>query len=301
MMIGSARINEFGETSGGKPGDQTGWECAIEPWYLHKYGWVVLRAKSGTVRQMIALNMENICNNENYGYDQPRDHDGINAAKPYGYDASKVKSPTSIDCARAVQLCILYAGIKVGDFYTVTEADVIMKTGAFDKLTSPMYCTSSDYLMRGDILVTPVKGHTVVVLSDGPKVKYGEPYKVWNCAYANVRKGPSTSYAKIIGLQAGDVVDLLGWASNGWGKIRYQDIIGYMSPLYLERFPEANITGKCWMRVKAGKDEKPILVMPKGTVCSLTGKKKTISKTPWYECIYKEAEGWSSGTYVKPK
>ena len=45
-----------------------------------------------------------------------------------------------------------------------------MNTGAFDEMVGEKYTDSPDYLMEGDILCTPVKGHICVVLSDGPKV-----------------------------------------------------------------------------------------------------------------------------------
>lgn len=34
-----ASINELGTTTGGKPGDQTGREILVRPYYVHKYGW----------------------------------------------------------------------------------------------------------------------------------------------------------------------------------------------------------------------------------------------------------------------
>ena len=45
IKVGSARINEFGEISGGVSGDQTGKECMIEDCYIHPQGWVIIRAK----------------------------------------------------------------------------------------------------------------------------------------------------------------------------------------------------------------------------------------------------------------
>ena len=69
-----------------------------------------------------------------------------------------------------MRVCVLYAGINVSEFSTATEAAALLKTGAFEEMTGTKYTNSSDYLKRGDILVTKTKGHTVVVLSDGAKV-----------------------------------------------------------------------------------------------------------------------------------
>lgn len=169
VLIGSARINEKGGINGGAAGDQTGREVAVEKWYLHSKGWVVIRAQDPDVREKIARNMQAICNNDNIGYCQAHRGTLTAAAKPYGYDASKVKAKVEVDCSEAVRNCVLYAGITVGSFSTSGEVATLRNTGKFDVLTDAKYCRSSDYLLRGDILVTKTKGHTVVVLSNGSK------------------------------------------------------------------------------------------------------------------------------------
>ena len=44
------------------------------------------------------------------------------------------------------------------------------RTGHFTKYTASKYTTFSEFLLRGDVLVTQTKGYKVVVLSDGAKV-----------------------------------------------------------------------------------------------------------------------------------
>ncbi len=170
VLIGSARINEKGSTNGGAAGDQTGGEVSTQAWYLHSKGWIVIRAKDPAVREMISRNMQAICDNDNIGYCQAHRGTLTTAAKPYGYDASKVAKKVEVDCSEAVRNCALYAGISVGSFNTASEVSVLRATGKFDILKDNLHCKSSDYLLRGDILVTKTKGHTVVVLSDGAKV-----------------------------------------------------------------------------------------------------------------------------------
>lgn len=167
VRVGSARINENGGINGGAAGDQTGREVAIEKWYLHTKGWKVIRAKDPAVREKIAHNMESICANDNIGYCQDHRASLTTEAKPYGYDASKVKTKVEVDCSEAVRNCVLYAGITVGSFSTASEATVLVGTKEFEELTDSKYCNSSDYLLRGDILVTKTKGHTVVVMDNG--------------------------------------------------------------------------------------------------------------------------------------
>ena len=50
---------------------------------------------------------------------------------------------------------------------TANLASWLKNTGAFEELTGGKYQEQSVYLGRGDILVTKVKGHTVVVLTNG--------------------------------------------------------------------------------------------------------------------------------------
>lgn len=54
LVVGSARIDENGHISGGKPGDQTGNEVSTQAYYVHSKGWYCLRPKSIAVANGIA-------------------------------------------------------------------------------------------------------------------------------------------------------------------------------------------------------------------------------------------------------
>lgn len=171
VRVGSARIDERGKASGGKAGDQTGREVAIENYYVHSQGWYIIRAKDDKVREKIAVAMERACANKNIGYDQGQNGTLWDAAEKVGFDPGKVKVKCETDCGRLVRVCIYYAGIKVAEFYTGNEVAKCKATGAFDIIKDKAKCSTSAYLMRGDILVTRTKGHTVVVLDDGSETK----------------------------------------------------------------------------------------------------------------------------------
>lgn len=167
VYIGSARIDERGKASGGQAGDQTGKEVSTQNWYDHSKGWIVLRPKDGAKAKKIAEAMQVACDNDNIGYDQYQNQSLWNLVKDKGFDPAKADKPCETDCARLVRVCCAYAGIMADDFYTATEATVLMRTGEFIKLTDSKYTDAPDYLGAGDILVTKTKGHTVVVLSNG--------------------------------------------------------------------------------------------------------------------------------------
>lgn len=208
-VIGSARIDENGNAVGGKAGDQTGKEVAIENYYTHRLGWVVLRAKDPAVAEKLATAMKAACANPCIGYDQSNRESLYIEAQKVGFDIAKVKTPCETDCSALVRVCLAYAGIKVGIFNTATEVSVIMKTGKFDKLE----CGESG-LCTGDILDTKTAGHTVIVTS-GKARKKEEPaetvskgdmytvkeYGTVTAAWLNCRLLPGTENpcSKIVG------------------------------------------------------------------------------------------------------
>ena len=170
VIIGSARNNESGGINNGKPGDQTGGEVSTQEWYLHKKEWYVIRPKRAEAAEIIARTMEELCSNNNVGYCQDHRLTGFNAAKEVNFDIKKIAKPVEIDCSEGIRICVCAAGIQVDDFYTGNEAEILEDTDEFEVIDDPKVCGSSDLLMRGDILVTRTKGHTVAVLSDGAKV-----------------------------------------------------------------------------------------------------------------------------------
>lgn len=162
VIIGSARIDERGKISGGKAGDQKGGaEVSTQNFYIHSKGWVILRAKSSSVAEKLAKAMKAACNNNHIGYNQADRYSLYNEAKKVGFDISKVTKDCNTDCSALVRVCLAYAGIMVSDFATSGEANVIVRSGKFDKIA---FTKESD-LRKGDILVTKTSGHTVIVVS----------------------------------------------------------------------------------------------------------------------------------------
>ena len=168
VRIGSAR-SSYGNTA---PGDQNnGKEVSTENWYLHSKGWIVLRAIDPAQRELIAVAMEQACDNNDIGYSQPTRNTLYENVKSCGFDPARTSKKVNTDCSALVRVCVHFAGIKAGNFITSSEVRVLMATGAFMQFTDDAHCKSSARLLRGDILVTRTKGHTVVVLSNGAKAK----------------------------------------------------------------------------------------------------------------------------------
>lgn len=196
VRVGSARIDERGRASGGKAGDQTGREVAIENWYVHPQGWYIIRAKDPETREKIAKGMERACANNNIGYDQGQNQTLWKEASKVGWDPGKVSKPVETDCARLVREVLKYAGIDAPDFFTGNELASLQKTGKFE-IIKDKRCNSSAELMRGDILVTRTKGHTVVVLDDGANTKKAK----------EAAKKPAPAKKKTVAQIAQEVID----------------------------------------------------------------------------------------------
>ena len=174
VKVGSARIDENGRAHGGKAGNQTGKELSVQNWYRHSKGWRVLRCTDAVKAEKIAAAMEAACRNRNIGYDQYERLTLYNLAKAVGFDPARVAKPCETDCSALVRVCLVFAGIATENFRTPTQAKVMLATGQFVELTDKKYTDSSDYLRRGDVLVTRTQGHTVVVLSNGSKASETE-------------------------------------------------------------------------------------------------------------------------------
>ena len=250
VYIGGARINEYGTTEGGKAGDQNGKECMVEPWYKHEKGWYVLRAKDRSVAKLIAKDMRAICENNKIGYSYWEHCYGLyNESKQYGFDASKVTTSCDTNCAKAVLVCVKYAGVNVGDFSTSDEMDKLLATGKFDVFKDSEHCDKTFLLLEGDILVTRTKGHTVVVLNDGKAMEfikwkssteYCGNYKV--TGNANLRVYPSMNADIITVVDANLIV-----FSDGI-VVAHEDRLWYH--ILLDEDTEGFISGKLLEKIK---------------------------------------------------
>ena len=245
IMFGSARIDENGNISGGRAGDQTGNEVSMQSYYMHAKGWYALRPKSADVANKMATSMINACNNNNIGYDQSN-RNVVSMIKKYG-STKAIAEKCETDCGNQVRGCILEAtGKDVGDFYTGNEASVLEASGLFEKRFS---VSSSSQLYNGDVLVTKSKGHTVIVVSGRPRSggssSSGESSSSGagsiNTSYCGkgigtgtctgngvrVRTGADTNYTDIGSLNVGDQVEVLS-KEGGWYKIVWPGAsIGY--------------------------------------------------------------------------
>ena len=322
VKIGSARIDERGKITGGKAGDQTKNEVGTQNWYRHSKGWRVLRPNNLSQAEKMALCMTMACNNNNIGYDQYERNDLYNESKKYDFDVSKVTVKTETDCSALVRVCCAYAGISVKNFNTSTEASALLSTGAFTELKNSKYTTSSDYLRAGDVLVTKTKGHTVIVLTNGPKAETPidvKPivYKLGDRILRNGSEGADVKELQGYLIQLG--YDLGTWADDGdFGDTTEIAVREFQTKMKLEVDGEVGpktiaalesslddviienpkkvkiINGNCYVRAEANTSGETLGSVKRGTELEYLGEK---SENGWHKVKHNNKVGWVSGKY----
>lgn len=326
VMIGSARCDERGKATGGKAGDQTGKELSTQVWYAHKKGWRVFRCKDPRQAAMIADDCRWACNNRHIGYDQGQRLTLYNAAKPYKFDCAEVKTNCETDCSALVRVCCAYAGIMLPNFNTTTEPTVLLKSGEFIELTGGKYTSRPDYLRKGDILCTKTKGHTAIVLTDGPMAELDAPiandsFELGERLLKNGSTGPDVKQLQqlLIGLgydcgrwgADGDFGDATEIAVGRFQADHHLETDGEYGPkthkalmdLCAEEDDEYEprkvqiVDGQCWLRESPGVTGSPITVLQPGTVLPFDGEVRDGWLLVEYKGAHGTINGWVSGKY----
>jgi hypothetical protein len=213
VLFGSARINENGKATGGKPGDQTGREVSTQSYYMSRKGWIALRQDEPVIAVKLAEAMLEACNNNCIGYNQNKRSGVITQLKTFG-SLRRIGVNTDSDCSSLVRACVIQAtGKDPGNFTTANEKQKLMAAGFREvPIKKESDCRT------GDILVTKTKGHTVIVVSGNlPEESAGfDKYRVI-CTAINVRVKPVDG--KIIKVLKTNVVVADYEQKNGWGRI----------------------------------------------------------------------------------
>lgn len=171
VYVGSARSDENGKAYNGQAGDQKqGKEVSTQAWYKHPKGWRVFRAKNPEFAEIIAKVMRWACESNLIGYDQWNRHTLYKELAKSGFAKMYISKAVECDCSALVRVCLAFCGISVPeDFRTGNMPKYLLDSGEFVELKGSKYTDQPDYLGAGDILVTPVPGHTVVAISSGDK------------------------------------------------------------------------------------------------------------------------------------
>lgn len=320
VYIGGASIDENGKAHGGQAGNQTGKELKKQKWYLHSKGWRVFRARSAEAQAKLAACMAAAVANKHIGYDQYQRNTLYKAAEPFGFDVSKVTVDVECDCSALVRVCCAFAGI-LGlpeGFRTTNEPKNLLATGAFTEMTGDKYQKKANYLKAGDILCTPVQGHTVIVLTDGDKA---EP------TAEGLRRGDYgtavTAMQRLLkarGYDLGDYGPNRDGIDGDFGKKTEDAVKAFqraegltVTGVYDDATRAAltgtqpaqrrvvEITGNS-VNVRSGPGTTGTRILGtahKGDKLPYQGETRTVGDRPWYLVEYKGANGWVSSKFAR--
>lgn len=191
VYVGSARSDENGKAYNGQAGDQKqGKEVSTQAWYKHPKGWRVFRAKNPEFAEIIAKVMRWACESNLIGYDQWNRHTLYKELAKSGFAKMYISKAVECDCSALVRVCLAFCGISVPeDFRTGNMPKYLLDSGEFVELKGSKYTDQPDFLGAGDIMMTPVPGHTVVAISSGDKYEGTIEYKPKVFGVDTLRKG----------------------------------------------------------------------------------------------------------------
>lgn len=181
-MLAGANQDEHKKYHGGKPGDSTGKEVYIKPWYSEPWD-VVLRYENPNdkeleqnVRNAIASNAILAANNDNIGYDQDTRTTFLTEVSKVGYDLTKLTTKCNTDCSAFVCTIIIIVGYQL-NIGTLRMIGITNTGGMEARLTrvgfkaykDSSYTNSYGKLQKGDILLN-TSHHTEIYVGDSQGV-----------------------------------------------------------------------------------------------------------------------------------
>lgn len=170
VLCAWASANEFGKTTGGKAGDQTGKE--VKCGNIYNFGQTrVYRCADRKYAVKIGAAAKAIALNDNFGYCQGHRATSYNALKNVNWIVANVKTPVEIDCSEfaACAVNVAYGKALISSaVYSGNIGNVLLATGYFVELKASKYLGKSEYIECGDIIVAPGK-HVIVAYTDGSK------------------------------------------------------------------------------------------------------------------------------------
>lgn len=243
---------------------------------------------------------------EKYGGELQRDWYDV-------YVVERVGSDTDIEIREGKNL--------LGVSYDVDLTNVTTRIMPTGEDTDDAHCKSSARLLRGDILVTRTKGHTVVVLSNGAKAQEEATPSAFKLGDRVLKNGSVGADVKQLqealirlGISCGDY-----GADGEFGDCTEMAVIAYQKQHALEPDGEygpltnASLTaelerlenpaqqncvrivgGNCYVRVQPNTDAEKLGVAHRDTLLPYQGE---IAANGWLKVSFNGQDGWVSGKY----
>lgn len=307
ILIAHANINENGQISGGKPGDQNGVEVCVQPYFDHKWEYII-RPTDPELAEKMAADACLLAGNENVGYSQEDRYSMYTMAKMNGFDFTKINKPCCTDCSNYAATLAIANGLKVSPFvYTGNIIDALLATGKFEKYTF----TSKEDLKRGDFLITVTKRHIVIVVqgaageaglfSETPEA-VAEVYGKTIVTVYSMPDEDSKALRSYPELGVGNLVDICD-EYDDWYRIRIAGkYFGWLQKCYLLKktpYRKGKVTSALHIRTNPGTMYKSMDIMPKGASVDICDEKPAPNGAKWYYVVYRGIYGFCSSGFVK--
>lgn len=232
-----AAIDERGELTGGKAGDQNSKEVMIAPYYQFGQN-IVLRPKTKALANKMVSAGKWLANSDLVGYDMSNRTGLYKAVQKVGFkDYRKLKDKCETDCSAFIAVLVNIAGFDVpADMWTGNMKNELLKTEKFELLTDTKYLISDEFLKKGDIVLNE-DSHVVLVCEDGEAADGSKSYEpvyftVIPVNGLNLRANPTTKAPIEKILKKGTVV-VLKKREGAWYKIECNGRIGYVLAKFL--------------------------------------------------------------------
>lgn len=164
IKIGHASIDENNKASGGQAGDSTQKEVCVRTWYSKPWQYY-LECTDKSIANVAATYMEQICANDNVGYDQSQRLTLYNQLKVHK-DVSKL-TPCECDCSSLIACCYIMAGLDINPSCTTRNIrSALISTGKFKAYSDTEHLTTDKYAKRGGLFLKE-GSHIVMALENG--------------------------------------------------------------------------------------------------------------------------------------
>lgn len=303
VRISHASINENGEITGGKAGDQTKKEVCIRNWYNSSWQYVI-RFNNSEMGKKAAKIMEQIALNDKIGYSQGNARNSLlKEAEKVNFDIKKIKTPCDCDCSSAVTVACIGAGVPKEALYkgnncssTRTLRKNLLATGLVTVFSTTKYTRSCEYAKKGDIYLKEGK-HVIMVIDDAPeatktKLTLGQKVRLKDGAkYYNGKTIPSWVFKCDLYVRRIDGENIV-FSTLKTGAITGKTAATNLIPVEEIKVKKVEVTASALnVRKGVGTKHPVIKVLKKGTICEIVAE-----KDDWGQL--KEG-GWISLKYTK--
>ena len=210
VRLAYASLSEYGGINGQK-GDQTGSEVRVNNWYSD--AWIKMFIHPDpNVRERHAIAAEAGANNPLVGYGQSDRNTLYQEATKVNMDFSLIKVACNCDCSSFQNACAVASkapGVTYGaNGWTVTTMAAALPGLGYKVITNSTYLRSSDYCVRGAIIITD--GHAVCAIDNGPKYKQTLSFVGLSNTGSTVTPTPSVPVQDEDEYEVGEVVNFTG-------------------------------------------------------------------------------------------